>query len=40
MDGGELIAEAGRGLKLLGGGCGHHARGEGALEFGLAALKK
>ena len=40
MDGGELVAQAGGGFKLLGFGGGDHAGGERAFEFGGAALKK
>ncbi len=40
VDSGDLVAEAGGGLELLGFGGGHHARGEGALELGMAALKE
>jgi hypothetical protein len=40
VDSGELIAQARGGLELLGFGGGHHARSEGALELGVAALEK
>ena len=40
VDGGELVAQAGGGFELLGFGGGHHARGEGALELGVAAFKE
>ncbi len=38
--GGELVAQARSGLELLGFGGGHHARGEGALQLGVAAFEK
>jgi hypothetical protein len=40
MDGGDLVAEAGGGLKLLGLGGGGHADGQSAFQFGGAALKE
>ena len=40
VHGGELVAQARGGFELLGFGGGHHACGEGALELGVAALKK
>ena len=40
VHGGELVAQARRGFELLGFGSGHHARGEGALQFRVAALEK
>jgi hypothetical protein len=40
VDGGELVAQTGGGLELLGFGGGHHARGQGALEFGVAAFEQ
>ena len=40
VHGGELVAQAGGGLELLGFGGGHHARGECALELGVAAFEK
>jgi hypothetical protein len=40
VHGGELIAQARGGLELLGFGGGHHARGERALQLGVAAFEK
>ena len=40
VDGGELVAQAGGGLELLGLGGGHHAGGEGALQLGVAAFEE
>ncbi len=40
VHGGELVAQARGGFELLGLGGGHHARGEGALQLGVAALEK
>ncbi len=40
VHGGELVAQARGGLELLGFGGGHHARGERALQFGVAAFEK
>src|SRR5580700_7745767 len=40
MDGGELITQACSGFELLGFGGRHHARGEGPLQFGVAAFEK
>ena len=40
VHGGELIAQARGGFELLGFGGGHHARGEGALQLGVAAFEK
>ena len=40
VHGGELIAQARGGLELLGFGGSHHARGEGALQLGVAAFEK
>ena len=40
VHGGELVAEARGGFELLGFGGGHHARGERALQFGVAAFEK
>ena len=40
VDGGELVAQARGGFELLGFGGGHHARGERAFQFGLAAFEE
>ena len=40
VDGGELVAQAGGGFELLGFGGGHHARGERALQLGVAAFEE
>ena len=40
VHGGELIAQARGGFELLGFGGGHHARGERALQLGVAAFEK
>ena len=40
VHGGELVPQARGGFELLGFGGGHHARGEGALKLGVAALEK